>query len=80
MAIGELARRYKLSTEFVHGLVEQRLGNFIHGRLHSGLIFTAAYVGRVKCQVLIPSQTSEYTSYQEHCTHNLVFYLFCLMC
>ena len=57
MAIGELARRYKLSTELVNGLVEKRLGVLIHGRLHSGLIFTRAFVSRMKGQVMTMQST-----------------------
>ncbi|KAK9802703.1 hypothetical protein WJX73_008997 [Symbiochloris irregularis] len=51
VAIGELAQLYKLSTELMQGLVEEKLGSLIQGRLHSGIIFTEAYVGRVKCQL-----------------------------
>lgn len=56
LALGELARRYKLSMELVQDIMQQRLGTLVHGRLHSGLIFTSAYVGRTKCQVILVAQ------------------------
>ena len=67
VAIGELARRYKLSTEFVHSMMEQRIGTLVQGRLHAGLIFTAAFVGRIKCQVFhecLPCKRSLQVAYE----------------
>ncbi len=48
--MGELARRYALGAELLQASVTPRVGPVIRGRLEGGLLFTAAYISRIKAQ------------------------------
>ena len=50
VAMGELARRYALAAELLQAAVGPRVGSAIRGRLEGGLLYTAAYLSRVKAQ------------------------------
>ena len=49
--MGELARLYALGAELLQAAVAPRVGPVIRGRLEGGLLFTAAYISRIKAQV-----------------------------
>lgn len=73
--MGELARRYKLSTEFIQNVIEQRMETLVTGSLHHGHIFTTAHVSRIKSQVKSFMDTSlvrsvmSWTSKRQHGSH-----------
>ena len=50
---GELARRFSLGTDLVLSIVSPRVGagGLIQGRLEGGLLYTSAFVARVKAQL-----------------------------
>jgi len=50
VAMGELARQYALGAELLQAAVGPRMGGAIRGRLEGGLLYTAAYLARVKAQ------------------------------
>jgi hypothetical protein len=50
VVMGDMARRFKLGSELMHATVTARLGTSIHGRLDSGILYTAAYIARIKAQ------------------------------
>lgn len=50
VVMGDMARRFKLGSELMHATVTARLGTTIHGRLDSGILYTAAYIARIKAQ------------------------------
>jgi hypothetical protein len=51
VAIGNLAKQFALGGELLLSVVTARMGSGIQGRLEGGLIFTPAYVARIKAQV-----------------------------
>ena len=51
MVLGELARRFALSADLVTAAIAPRVGSVIRGRLDGGLLYTAAYIARIKAQV-----------------------------
>ncbi|KAK9845381.1 hypothetical protein WJX81_005067 [Elliptochloris bilobata] len=51
VAMGELARRYALGAELMQAAVGPRVGHAIRGRLEGGLLYTAAYLSRIKAQL-----------------------------
>ena len=52
VSVASLARQFALAGDLVHdSLVAPRMGAAIRGRLEAGLLFTPAYVARVKAQV-----------------------------
>lgn len=54
VVMGNMARRFKLGSELMLTTVSSRLGTTIHGRLDSGILYTAAYIARIKAQVPPP--------------------------
>lgn len=48
VAMGDLARRFNLSSDLLLPVVTTRLGSAIRGRLEGGLLFTPAYIARIK--------------------------------
>lgn len=55
VAMGELARRYALGAELLQSAVGPRIGGAIRGRLEGGLLYTAAYLARIKAQARPPA-------------------------
>eukprot|EP00887_Chlorella_sp_A99_P000841 scaffold5.g841.t1 len=51
VSLGDLARRFALSTELVMSALGVRVGGVISGRLEGGLIYTPAHLARVRAQV-----------------------------
>ena len=48
VAMGDLARRFNLSSDLLLPVVTARLGSRIRGRLQGGLLFTPAFIARLK--------------------------------
>ena len=46
--MGDLARRFNLTSDLLLPVVTARLGSLIRGRLEGGLLFTPAYIARIK--------------------------------
>ena len=57
VAMSDMAHRFKLGSELLLSAITARLGTIVHGRLESGILYTAAYIARIKAQVgfLMPS-------------------------
>lgn len=51
LSAGDLAQRFKLGTDLLLNTVRARLGSTIHGQLEGQLLYTPAYVARIKAQV-----------------------------
>ena len=51
VVLGDLARRCSLGVEMLQGVLLERMGKIVHGRLASGVIYTDAYLLRIKAQV-----------------------------
>ena len=51
VAMSDMARRFKLGSELLLSAITARLGTIVHGRLESGILYTAAYIARIKAQV-----------------------------
>ncbi len=51
VAISNLARQFQLAGDLVLSIITPRMGTLVQGRLESGLIFTPAYIARIKAQV-----------------------------
>ena len=51
VSVADLARQFALAGDLVLSMVGPRMGSSIQGRLEAGLLFTPAYVARVKAQV-----------------------------
>ena len=54
--MASLAQRFSLAGDLLQSIIEPRIGQSIQGRLQAGLLFTPAYISRVKAQVL-PQQS-----------------------
>ena len=54
---GEVARRYGLAADLLASQLEARVGSLIHGKLEGGVIYTPAYLARIRA-----STHREYTS------------------
>lgn len=52
VSIGDLARQFALGGDLVLSVISARMGSLIQGRLEAGLIFTPAYIARIKAQVI----------------------------
>lgn len=50
-AVGDLARRFGLGAEMIGGVLGERVGTRIHGRMDAGVIYTQAYLTRIKAQL-----------------------------
>ena len=50
--MGDLARRFNLSSDLLLPVVTARLGSRIRGRLQGGLLFTPAFIARVKASAV----------------------------
>ena len=48
VAMGDRARRFRLGSDLLLPVVTARLGTLIRGRLEGGLLFTPAYIARVR--------------------------------
>ncbi len=55
MAIADLARRFNLGADLLMSTVGGQLGSVIGGRLEAGLLYTSAYLSRIKAQVPSPN-------------------------
>ncbi|KAI3438673.1 hypothetical protein D9Q98_001094 [Chlorella vulgaris] len=51
VAVGDLARRYGLTAEMIGGVLAERVGPIIRGQLEAGVIYTQAYLTRIKAQL-----------------------------
>jgi len=49
--LGDLARRFNFSTEYVQAVIERRLGKIIRGKLEGETIYTDAFVARVAARI-----------------------------
>ena len=49
--LASLAQRFSLAGDLLHSVIEPRIGYSIQGRLQAGLLFTPAYISRIKAQV-----------------------------
>lgn len=52
VAIGDMARRFRLGSELMQSIIVARLESVIGGRMESGILFTSMYITRVKSQVV----------------------------
>lgn len=50
-SVGDLARRYGLTAEMIGGVLAERVGPIIRGQLEAGVIYTQAYLTRIKAQL-----------------------------
>ncbi|GBG67649.1 hypothetical protein CBR_g777 [Chara braunii] len=50
-SIAELARRFNMGAEVLTSVVASRLGSIINGKLEGGILYTPAYVARVKAMM-----------------------------
>ncbi len=46
-----LAQQFGLAGDLLQSVLEPRIGTTIQGRLQAGLLFTPAYISRIKAQV-----------------------------
>jgi hypothetical protein len=69
VSISNLARQFQLAGELVLSIITPRMGTLVQGRLESGLIFTPAYIARIKAQVCLPA-----ISRRSSCTGPLQFF------
>ena len=53
--MGDLARWFNLSSDLLLPVVTARLGSRIRGRLQGGLLFTPAFIARVKASASMPT-------------------------
>lgn len=51
VSISNLARQFALAGDLLLSVITPRMGTLVQGRLESGLIFTPAYIARIKAQV-----------------------------
>lgn len=51
MHMAALAQQFGLAGDLLQSVLEPRVGHSIKGRLQAGLIFTSAYISRIKAQV-----------------------------
>ena len=51
--LGDLAAQFALGSELLMSVVTPRMNKTIHGRLEGGLLYTSAYIARIKAQVWI---------------------------
>jgi hypothetical protein len=46
-----LAQQFGLAGALLQSVIEPRIGHSVKGRLQAGLLFTPAYISRIKAQV-----------------------------
>jgi hypothetical protein len=51
--LGDLAAQFALGSELLMSVVTPRMNKTIHGRLEGGLLYTSAYIARIKAQVCV---------------------------
>lgn len=49
--LASLAAQFALGSELLMSVVTVRINKTIHGRLEGGLLYTSAYIARIKAQV-----------------------------
>ncbi|KAL0031439.1 hypothetical protein WJX77_000485 [Trebouxia sp. C0004] len=49
--LGDLAAQFALGSELLMSVVAPRMNKTIHGRLEGGLLYTSAYIARIKAQI-----------------------------
>ncbi|DBB10622.1 TPA: hypothetical protein ACH3X3_007133 [Trebouxia sp. C0006] len=49
--LGDLAAQFALGSELLMSVVTPRMNKTIHGRLEGGLLYTSAYIARIKAQI-----------------------------
>ncbi|KAK9817206.1 hypothetical protein WJX72_011062 [[Myrmecia] bisecta] len=49
--LGDLARRFNLGADLLMSAIAPRMGTVIHGRLEGQLLYTSAYIARIKAKV-----------------------------
>ena len=52
--MGDLASRFKLPVEYTSSIILPQVGSAVPGRLYGQLIFTVAFVSRIRAQVPCP--------------------------
>ncbi len=72
--LGDLAAQFALGSELLMSVVTPRMNKTIHGRLEGGLLYTSAYIARIKAQVWIMHAT------QAPCSHALAILSVSAMC
>ena len=50
VSIGSLARQFALAGDLLLSVLEPRMGAAVRGRMEAGLLFTPAYIARLKAQ------------------------------
>ena len=56
--MASLAQRFSLAGDLLQSVIEARIGHSIKGRLQAGLLFTPAYINRIKAQVLLQQSST----------------------
>ena len=51
--LGDLAAQFALGSELLMSIISARMNKMIHGRLEGGLLYTSAFIARIKAQVAI---------------------------
>ena len=51
MHMAALAQQFGLAGDLLQSVLEPRIGSTIQGRLQAGLLFTPAYISRIKAKV-----------------------------
>ena len=51
LSMGDLASRFKLPVEYVSSIILPQVGSAVPGRLYGQLIFTDAFISRIRAQV-----------------------------
>ena len=51
MPLADLAARFALGSELLISVVTARMNKIIHCRLEGGLLYTSAFISRIKAQV-----------------------------
>lgn len=63
--LADLAAQFALGSELLMSVVAPRMNKTIHGRLEAGLLYTSAYIARIKAQVWVMHAT------HAPCSHGL---------
>ncbi len=72
--LGDLAAQFALGSELLMSVVAPRMNKTIHGRLEGGLLYTSAYIARIKAQVWIMHAT------HAPCSHGLAILFVSVKC
>ena len=56
--LGDLAAQFGLGSELLMSVISARMNKVIHGRSEGGLLYTSAYIARIKAQVALLQHAS----------------------